>query len=133
MTKERNSFSASLQVTSKRLRASEIARILHVDGATVQEAGEPQTARRGSRVLQHAVWRMQSPLAEHEPIEKHLDIIASLLDRKRDEFNSLADKCELEVWCFLSLRESQYGFSLNHEMMSRLTQAGVDVIFDVYS
>ena len=76
-------------------------------------------------------WRV--PFLRNSLLLSILEFLASILEGKRDQFKSLAAECEIEIWCFISFENSQYGLALDHALLKRLVDIPVALVFDIYS
>ena len=131
-TTSKKTSSASVQVTSRHLTARDIAALLKIPEASLQERGDQISSRPGSKPLEHAIWRIQSSLSKERPIEEHVDALALVLEAHLDKFNQLSGNCVIELWCFISFADSQCGFALEHGLLQRLSKLPVDLVFDIY-
>ena len=66
-------------------------------------------------------------------IHKHVEFLVDFMERHQTEFKLLELECDLDMWCFISFEKSHHGFDLGHDLMRRLCQFPVPLIFDLYS
>lgn len=118
---------ASLRIVLPGDRRGEIESTLGIvpdSEKLVTSAGKPASA---------TCWVKGSGLGEEAPVEKHLEVLSTLLEGRERQLRSLQDagaKCDLFIGTFLL--DLQGGFSLPPEILRRLADLELKLDFDIY-
>lgn len=118
---------ASLRIVLPGDRRGEVERTLGIEPDSeklLTQAGTPASA---------TCWVKRSGLGEEAPVERHLEVLSTLLEAHEQQFRAVRDagaECDLFVGTFLL--DLQGGFSLSPEILRRIADLGLELDFDVY-
>jgi hypothetical protein len=122
---------ASLRVFGDSLEPSEISAMLEIEPTKAGRKGEPAfTPLR--RPLGSSVWILESPLADHLPLQDHFRWLLDTLEPRRKQLAEITKKYEADFFCGFSSANSQGACILDPELLSRLAKLGVEVVLDLY-
>ena len=126
--------SASLRIASSILSKSEITDILNQKPSRAFDRGELMSPRNpSSQKRESALWILESGLPDASTLDDHILVLISFIERKHLEFMKLINKCEMDIFCGLSIKGTQANFSLSSKIIKRLNIFPVDIVFDLYS
>ena len=121
---EDNNYRASFRISSDKLSASEITKILGISPSNSFEKGKLISQRNpDSKRRESSLWILESGLADSEDMEKHLNKLLSIIESKLTELQSLKDICEMDIFC---------SFFLSSEMIKKLSLIPLDLLYDIY-
>ncbi len=124
---------ADLRINSMELSSIEISRILNINPTESAEKGQLMSPRNPkSQKRDCSIWILNSGLPDLEPLENHLNILLSFIENKQKELNILKEKCDMDIFCGLSLKGKQGGFSLGLGIIKKLSFFPIAVTFDIY-
>lgn len=66
-------------------------------------------------------------------LENQLARVVEILEEKAQEIHELQQNCDVELFCGYFSDSGQAGFVLSTALLKRLSQTGVDLVFDVYT
>lgn len=112
--------SASLRVFGPSLNLEEITKTLNLTPTSSHRVGE----RKGptSPPFRHDMWSYQPPVAETEPLEKHIDALWSAIKSHRDYLKHLKRSATVDV--FLGYRSNcdMAGVEIPHTCLEMFTE-----------
>lgn len=131
--KDPHTYTASLIVGSDSLPLAEITRRLG-EPTRGWDIGEPVTLRYPDAPLRkRSVWSLESRLDERTPLDAHVAPLLDFAESRRAELDELRDECWIEIFCgVFSGEDAQGGFAFEPELLTRLADLGVPVVFDMY-
>lgn len=100
-----------------------ISQTLGLKASHVHKLGD-LISKAGKR-YEHDMWSLDSPLAELEPMDKHLKWLAEHLRPHHAFIASLKDHAEVYVYCGYTFHDFQSGFSLSPEALAIFTDLGI--------
>lgn len=125
-------FRATLRVFSKVHTLAELSKLI----------GEPSGGfsiddgfSKGKRKRDHTFWSIDSShIDPKSEFSVHLKEILNFYDSNKDGLSKLkGDGCTINVFCLFSSNNGQGGATLPAEIMLRLSQLNLDLVFDVYA
>jgi uncharacterized protein DUF4279 len=125
-------YDASLRVFSRSLTAAELTHALGRPSSSY-DVGDPVSHRRpkaGKR--KQALWLLESGLDESNPLDQHITALLDFIDAHRKGFAAIRPQCESDIFCGVSSGGGQGGFALEPELVNRLADVGLAVVFDIY-
>jgi hypothetical protein len=126
--------SASLRIYSSTLTSFEITKILGSKPTRCFEKGELVDAKNlNSQRREQASWILESNIAETENLEKHLISLILFIEEKSNELNQIANQCNIDIFCGLSIKDGQGNFSLSSVIMKKLSTIPLVITFDLYA
>lgn len=124
---------ADLRIYSKELTSLEISQILSQTPSESKEKGQLMSPKNSnSQKFEKNIWILRSELPKNLDIEKHLLKLCMFVDRKKSELKVLKEKCDIDIFCGLSLKGYQASFTLSTEVIEKLSSFPIDIIFDLY-
>lgn len=129
----KNWIKADLRISSLEFTPSEITNILSKEPTESAEKGRLMSPKNPkSQRIERNGWFLSSGLPDNASLEKHLDILLEFIASKQMEFNKLEKKCDIDIFCGLSIKGGQGTFSLSADLMKKLSFFPLEVIFDLY-
>jgi hypothetical protein len=128
-----NRYIASLRISSKTLTAADITTTLGIEPTRQHEKGTPFSSRNPrSRLREASSWLLESDLSRSEPLEAHLEKLATLIEEKISQLKYLMTACQIDIFCGLFSESGQAGCVLNSLVIKRLAVLPIDIVFDCY-
>jgi len=108
-----------------------------LEGVT-QAGGESISSRPNSSLATHSTWMLSTrnlanELREDSPISDHIEWILKKINGKQHAIEGLAVNCDVELSCFLSTDSASYWFDVPHEIVRKLADQKIDLVFDIYT
>lgn len=125
-------ISASLRVTSDWVSGTAIAADLALPCLEVHNKGERISPRSGSHYYSKSIVKLTSRLAADASVSEHIDSLMSQFESRPHRSREIQEKCSVELWVKISFEPSQLGFDLRPEIMKRIADSGIELIFDIY-
>lgn len=126
-------YLATLQLVSETMRAAEIQDTLRIDGAILSEKGERVSNRPNARIMDVSMWQLESKLSRDSALADHINSLVEVVETRAGEFQLLLERCNAEIWCFVSFDDSQCGFEIGSDLLRRLSALSISLVFDIYS
>lgn len=125
---------ASLRISSNILSAVEITNIMGLSPTSFRIKGELMS-KRNPKSQKHGLnlWILDSGLPDCNDIEEHLKKLGSLIESKIFELQSLEDKCEMDIFCGITLKGGQNTLLLTSEIIKKISLIPLDLVFDIYT
>lgn len=125
---------ASLRISSNILSAVEITNIIGLSPTSFRVKGELMS-KRNPKSQKHGLnlWILDSGLPDCNDIEEHLKKLGSLIESKIFELQSLEDKCEMDIFCGITLKGGQNTLLLTSEIIKKISLIPLDLVFDIYT
>ncbi len=79
-----------------------------------------------SQKLDHSIWILSSGLPDNVSIEEHLLKLGLYIENKKSELMKLKEKCQMDIFCGLSLKGTQGSFSLSAEIIGKLSSIPIE-------
>lgn len=125
--------SCVFRVSSSRLSVAEITRVLNSEPTSAQDKGEPKSKRAPERgVRDFSVWLMESGVGDDKPLNEHLAALLPFIESHAEEIRSLSKDCTVDLVCGFSSGNGQGGFVLEHDVLKKIGEAGLDIVLDLY-
>ena len=125
--------SATLRIASKVMSAKDISFAIGVNATECHDIGEVLSLKSPrQKIREETLWLFKSSLSDNLPLEEHIKNILSFSERKSHELDSIASKCDIEVFCSFASTNGQGGFVLDNELLQRSSQSKIDFVFDLY-
>ncbi|MFS8105222.1 DUF4279 domain-containing protein [Lentzea alba] len=130
---EQHEYKASLRVYSEALTLADLVAALgeSTDG---HDIGDPVSRRRPDGALRAgAQWALTSSAQRTSPLDEHVAELVAFIEARSREIDALGDKVQIDVFCgVFTGDDAQGGFTLEADLMRRLSALNVDVVFDLY-
>lgn len=78
------------------------------------------------------MWRFESPLPKKEPLSSHVNWLLEACRGKEAVIRELASALNVELFCGFSSGNGQGSFSLENELLSRISGLGLSLVLDLY-
>ena len=125
-------YKASLRVFSDSMTAAELTARLG-EPSTSYERGDPVSSRPGASTRRRAMWCVESGLDRSRTLDEHLATIADRVEERHEAFESIRDRCDIDVFCgIFSGDDGQGGFVIEPSLSDRLARFRLPVVFDIY-
>ncbi|MBI1747960.1 MAG: DUF4279 domain-containing protein [Acidobacteria bacterium] len=99
-----------------------------------REKGTPVNPRNpNSPIRQESLWILDSGLDNSQPIEQHIIKLVWYIESKSSVLQTLLSSCEIDLFCGYSSGSSQGGFTLEADIISRLSIIPIPIILRVPS
>jgi hypothetical protein len=122
---------ASFRIFGDSLQPSEITALLEVEPTKSGRKGEPAFSPL-RQPLRSSVWILDSPLADHLPLQDHFRWLLDALEPKQEQLAEITKRYEADFFCGFSSANGQGACILDPELLSRLAMLGVEVVLDLY-
>ena len=123
----------SLRITSEERSAENISEVLDAEPSFAASRGTPISRRAPETGLRtQSTWVRESGLGTTESLEKHIESILDFVEAHSIGLQRLANDCALEVFCGFSSGSGQGGFVVEHKVLRRLGEAGIDLVLDLF-
>lgn len=123
----------SFRISSLEFSLSEITNTLSKSPTESKEKGQLMSPRNpNSQRMDRNMWILRSGLPDNATLEKHLNNLLAFIESKQKELNILKEKCDLDIFCGLSLKGTQGSFSISSEIIRRISIIPLEVVFDIY-
>lgn len=133
MNASKKRAAATLRIHTVNLSLEEISAILRVQPSQSFSKGERMSLRNPlSAVFEENVWMLESWAESSLPLEVHILQLVEFLEQRSPLVKRLIDSCDVDIFCQYSSANGQGGFTLEANVMKRLTAIPVDIIFDIY-
>jgi hypothetical protein len=121
---------AALRIGSESATAAGVSTALGIEPSHAFERGEPFGRHGGVR--EHALWMLDSSLADSEPLERHLYLLLELIAPAADAVDVLAsDGYWLDWFCFVS-QDGQGAVELSPNLLQSLSRHPISLVLDLY-
>ena len=125
--------SATLRIASKTMNAKDITIAIGVDATECHDIGEVLSLKSPRpKNRKETLWLFKSCVSEDLPLEEHIKDLLFFSETKYQELDSIASKCDIEVFCSFASTNGQGGFVLDHVLLQRLAKSKIDFVFDLY-
>jgi hypothetical protein len=130
---DENRYTASLRISSKILTAADITTTIGVEPTRQHQKGTPLSSRNPkSRLREESLWLLESDLSRLEPLEAHIEKLATLVEEKASLLKPLMLTCEMDISCGIFSESGQAGWVIDSLLIKRLAVLPIDVVFDCY-
>jgi hypothetical protein len=130
--RESHEYKASLRVLSDTVTLAELRTRLG-EPTNGYDIGDPVSTALGAPQRQAACWLLESGLDRTRPLDEHIAALIAIVEERREAFDSLRDRCEIDIFCgVFSGKDAQGGFGLDPTLTGRLSNLGLPVEFDIY-
>jgi hypothetical protein len=126
-------YAASLRITSVTLRLPDLIAVLGepTDGYSIGDRTSlrlPESTRR-----RHTGWRLRSTLPQERDLEEHIAEVVTFFEEHRAGLESVRADVDVDIFCgIFSGDGAQGGFALDQDLLRRLVDLDVVVVFDLY-
>jgi len=124
--------SAAFVAMSVHLTPEQMQSVIGLPPSRSHKIGDPVSKRRKAPTRDRHYYSIQSKSNEVDGMEVHIGEILALLEPRAEFIKKLASEAELSLFCGFSSGNGQGGFSLSPGMITRLSNLGLEVIFDLY-
>ena len=125
-------FRAAFSVHSLRYTPEQLETMVGIKATSKHYVGDPVSSRSLHPQRTENYYCIESGCSEEEPMERHLNVLLSLLDSKKSVIGELLKTENVRFFCGFSSGNGQGGFALAPELLSRLAAFGVPLILDLY-
>jgi len=130
---EKPMASATLRIHSSTLSPGEISSRLKTPPTQSFLKGEKMSPRNpSSATSEENLWTLESRETESISLEAHILWLADFIEQSLPALKSLLTDCEIDIFCGYSSLTGQGGFTLDAEVMKRLSEIPIDITFDIY-
>jgi ubiquinone/menaquinone biosynthesis C-methylase UbiE len=127
-----HTYKATLRVGSDSLPLAELTRRLG-EPTRGWDIDEPVTPRYPERLRTNSVWTLESQLGRQAPLDEHVAPLLDFAELRRAELDELRAECWMDMFCGVFTGDAgQGGFTFEPELIKRLSDLGLAVVFDVY-
>lgn len=124
--------SITLRVQSEVLLPEEISQILQISSTKSHCKGEKMSSKNPlSENYEANLWLLE--FEEKDSFDELFVEVSNFLAKNQDSLLTLSERCNIDLFCGYSPKESQDSFFLNHETLRKIANIPIDIIFDVYS
>ena len=124
----------SLRVVSDRLTTSEIEHAVQVEPTVRMKIGEPVSLRSPQAgAHRQNVCIFESPLSPDTTVDGQIDWVVGFLSEHAPSFDSIADRCEVDIRLGFSSGSEQAAFALPARVLRILARFGADLFVDLYA
>lgn len=125
---------AALRISSSTMSASLISNSLKIKGGRlIEPKAKNHIEKNIAGQVPESRWIFESPLDDSRPISEHVDFILKLIEEHLDEFREIVKQGEIDIWCTVTIGDSQGGVDLDPSLIKRLTVVPIRIIFGLYS
>jgi hypothetical protein len=79
------------------------------------------------------LWKLNSSLADSEPLERHLRLLLESIAPAAEAVDALAaNGYELDWFCFVSQDNGQGAVELSHNLLQSLSRHPISLVLDLY-
>lgn len=132
MSEDEKWSSAAFCAHSDTLSPEQMEAIIELPPTRSHRIGEPRSKRTNRGAYDQHYYSIQSTISDSEPLDKHIEEILSMLERRMDRVKQLASEASLSLFCGFSSGNGQGGFVLSPLLLSRLAELGLAVVLDLY-
>jgi uncharacterized protein DUF4279 len=83
-------------------------------------------------VRDFSVWLLESGLGDDKPLNEHLAALLPFIESHSEEIRTLSRDCTVDLVCAFSSGNGQGGFVLEHDVLRKIGEAGLDIVLDLY-
>ena len=124
---------AAVRVFYEHGSAAHVTRTLGIRPSMSHEADEPRSAT-NTRPWGAAMWSLDSPLPDTEPLNAHLAALCAELGDKSQNLAALrAEGYDLDCFCFVEVLNGQGGVSITPELLMALGSLSIELDLDIYA
>ena len=125
--------SAVFRILSKTISLEDIFAKINIQPTGYYKKGEHYSNRNPQSGIREAnLWILKSNLGDQDTIESHIEYLISFLEENSNSINELQSECDFEIMCAYSSGNGQGGFTLNHEVLRKITEFPVDLSINLY-
>jgi hypothetical protein len=123
-------FKASFRVSSDTYTLAELNALL---GESTKGYSKGEVYSRKNKIREQTLWCLESTVLPTDSFEAHLSNTLDFLADKGDILNQLRSKCEADIFCMFNSDNGQGGAILSPDIMAKLAQYHLRIVFDVYA
>jgi hypothetical protein len=132
MNEEEKWSSVAFCAHSVTLLPEQMEAVIGIPPTRSHKIGEPRSMRTNGGVYDRHYYSIQSTISDTEPLDKHIEQILSMLERRVDRVKQLASGASFSLFCGFSSGNGQGGFVLSPLLLSRVAELGLEMVLDLY-
>ena len=108
-----------------------VSALLGLAPTEIWERGRPRPGRVDGFV-KHERWKLDSPLPETEPFERHLEALIAQLETCADGVREAASRFRARLVCYSHFHTWNPEFDISADQIRRIAALGLSFEFDLY-
>ena len=123
----------SLRISSDKRSCESISKVLKAEPSSAANRGDPTSKHApASGVRELSSWILESGVGTTQSLEEHLGALLPFVEAHAEGLQQLAEDCKLEIFCGFSSGNGQGGFVIEHDLLRRIGEVGLDIVLDLY-
>ncbi len=128
-----NWISTSIRISSSKLTASDITKLLGKKSSRCYKEGELMSPRNpNSKKYEQNLWIYEVDTEQTDDLKSNFDALNVFIKSNEKHFKELLVDCQMDVFCGISYKGEQGGIMLSTETLKTLSSIPIEIVFDLY-
>jgi hypothetical protein len=124
---------ASICIVTESMSPQEISNVLGIEESRSYNKGDPISRKKiDGPVRSESLWVFESDIEPSYMLDCHIEKLVEIIEKNIESFKLLLSRCKIEIFCGFSSGNGQGGFTINSDLLKRLTIIPMDIVFDLY-
>ena len=125
--------SSVFRIISENMSVEDICNIINIKPSRCFVKGAHYSKRNAnSKIRDENLVIFENGLDEQTSIESHILYFLSLLKDRKNQIRRLQSECKFGIACAFSSGNGQGGFTLDHEILKKLTEYPIELSINLY-